>query len=100
MTDLEITRLCAEAMYAPKRVKSAAKSVFYEDAPGQWVHFDPFDDDAQCFALVKKFNIQIEGYPGDYSVCVDDNCASPFTKDLNRAICECIASMQEKKVAA
>ena len=95
MNDLEITRLCAEAMglkTAPERSKA-----FSETASGLWcdgfVFYDPLHDDAQAMALMKKF-------PG---ACLDDfdlyvimrGMDAPM--DLNRAICECVAKMDGAK---
>jgi len=97
MTDLEITRLCAEAMFTPLEWEQ------------RLFEYDPLHDDAQCMALVKKLSIQIhhhgtaaykanlvtvEGvwvpYGPRFKVCAPN---------LNRAICECVAKMQQAKIA-
>ena len=108
MTDLEITRLCAEAMghglaeYEGKLYVWSGKSsprMLALDELGP--PYDPLHDDAQAMALVKKFPISImpiqmlgqkaciyrvTAICGDIKVTEDAN--------LNRAICECVANMQ------
>jgi len=86
MTDFEITRLCAEAM-------------FTEYCPPPM--YDPLHDDAQAMALVKKFDISIsrggqatESPWWRATIHLRRGCSD---KDLNRAICECVAKMQEAK---
>lgn len=87
MTDLEITKLCAEAMGYDKT-----------DPLGVALVYDPLHDDAQAMAMVKKFkldcfeNLDEEGW-------IVDAGDGVHTKhiDLNRAICECVAKMQVTK---
>ena len=93
MTDLEITRLCAEAM---------GWEVF-EEGGNLWeraglVIYRPLHDDAQAMALVKKFRLSI-GTDADqwYLVLPDYPYKETNHADLNRAICECVAKMQAKK---
>ena len=79
MTDFEITRLCAEALL-----------------PNVWAHgeWNPLHDDAQAMALVKKFQLAVAYLSPWYVSC------SPYqvhADDLNRAICECVARMQQSK---
>lgn len=110
MTDLELTRLCAEAMGHPhlhveENFMESRGQLFYmyhpidADRP-QFSLYDPLHDDAQAMALVKRFPIQIEGYPDDRHVCLFDS-GSVFTtmnvKDLNRAVVECVARMWKAK---
>ena len=106
MTDLEITKLCAEAMGWD----------VYEINPGVWrirvsdkqvmgltddfcstLH-DPLHDDAQAMALVKKFNLEMMFAENarEWMVLLGNEAASENT-DLNRAICECVAKMQRTK---
>ena len=100
MTDLEITKLCAQAMGlslendADSRM-SRDMLMFYE---GKTYHvYDPLHDDAQAMALVKKLHMTIvwgdhvENGPTWY---VDDDGVNA---DLNRAIVECVAKMQAAK---
>ena len=84
MTDLGITKLCAEA-------------IGWELSCGG-VIFDPLYNDLHAMALVKKFMLDCWFDPGrgswkaQYSVE-----AQSENDDLNRAICECVAKMQEAK---
>ena len=100
MTDLEITKRCAEAMGLPfipeprPQPSSMIRVLFITEAQA----YDPFHDDAQAMALVKKFMLDCWFDPGrgswkaQYSVE-----AQSESDDLNRAICECVAKMQEAK---
>ena len=104
MTDLEITRLCAQAMgydfvASEKHVRTRATgSLLPYDR-----YYDPLHDDAQAMALVKKFQLSvywIADSEGGWSAAWDfgphvyaDN------SDINRAICECVAKMQLAKGA-
>ena len=112
MTDLEMTRLCAEAMgLTVKYRKTIHNKVsgggyvldsleFYANHRF-WLTYDPLQDDAQAMALVKKFDLQIGSYP----LRPDKWCVWPpvgrtgraFSEDLNRAIVECMAKMQSAK---
>lgn len=95
MTDLEITKLCAEAM--GWRTHSINDQCYYNEGEHMSMlknRYDPLHDDAQAMALVKKFDLQITGdkmkrvgpflWKGPYVTNID----------LNRAICECVAKMQ------
>ena len=93
MKDLEITKLCAEAI-----------SLEYE---GEIIFlYDPLRDDAQAMALVKNLYLHV-GYQIQSSKGEVNNCAWVATSrtgvqgfgmnDLNRAICECVAKMHEAK---
>ena len=98
MTDLEITRLCAEAM----GVKLGNFQTNDDDdrVPiDSYNFYMPLHDDAQAMALVKKFEITTLPQRGKWSVV----CAwmgSDLHDDLNRAICECVAKMQKAKGGA
>ena len=101
MTDLEMTRLCAEAMgYHIEGEGTRAIKV-----REHWPAFDPLFDDAQAMALVKKCDLRIWKdpylHPEKWSVCrfmaKGDEIFS--NADLNRAIVECVAKMQKAKVA-
>ena len=114
MTDLEITRLCAEAMGPESESGIRLDGLAGEGEPysirGRRP-YDPLHDDAQAMALVKKMQLDIrrchesghdsplhwrvyEEYSNDGLKCAGKNT------DLNRAICECVAKMQKAKVAA
>ena len=100
-TDLEMTRLCAEAMgypeyenpdrRAPKPVAPCIL-VLKMDENATRELYDPLDDDAQAMALVKKSGVAILLDVDEWVVIKksEDACRN---KDLNRAICECVAKM-------
>ena len=86
MNDLEMTKLCAEAMNLDVRVC-------------EQFEYDPLHDDAQAMALVKKFCLDIECHARNpiWTVIFDDN--EHYSKvrecpDLNRAIVECVAKLK------
>lgn len=103
MTDLDIVMRCAIRMgycflasKAGDILKVRDTSI---DSGDQWVIYNPLHDDAQAMALVKKFGL---------SICYDETAAdthrwesfgkenkSTFAKDLNRAICECVAALPD-----
>ena len=114
MTDLEMTRLCAEAMgldwchsMHPDRVLAQL------DARAKFSHvyspYAPLHDDAQAMALVRKFRLDIsQTLVWDWLVRTQDIETEGFINrwhdarntDLNRAICECVAKMQVAKCAS
>ena len=104
MTDLEITKLCAEAM--------GFESIgIEEDRHGQfvqvwyksdWLTWQPLIDDAQAMVLVKKFHIALGWNPGWAAFRQDTKKWVYGTEvdgrdDLNRTICNCVAKMQASK---
>ena len=99
MTDLEMTRLCAEAMgYKGEGISDhwGGFPIFASEVGP----YDPIHDDAQAMALLKKFALTITPDDGGYLVYPDDE--SYFvenSRDLNRAIVECVAKMQKAKNA-
>ena len=102
MTDLEITKLCAEATgYKNISGPQAKRSLVVFNGIHHMV-FDPLHDDAQAMQLVKKFGLNITHYYWDDPVVekIDAHhkeVASAKNADLNRAICECVAKMQQAK---
>lgn len=100
MDDSTIVRLCAEAM--GRRVdESLVRSVNYAYALSH-SGYDPLRDDAQAMALVKRFRLDILDLRGAWSVRYsnDDNAEDwcmGNDADLNRCICECVASLQQAK---
>ena len=103
MTDLEITRLCAEAMGYTICGAQEPSTVFYPHPNGSAVIcvYNPLHDDAPAMALVKKFHLHIgktlrtpDDLRGKWIVSNTDKWVSEPTSDLNRAICECVAKMQ------
>jgi hypothetical protein len=114
MTDLEITKLCAEAMgYVlepyPKGFRVREPEV--DGIPGHVLysiseyatatqHYDPLHDDAQAMALVKKLEIccwkqtpKVVWQAWSDTGLVNRQRSTEH-KDLNLAICECVAKMQ------
>jgi hypothetical protein len=93
MTDLEMTRLCAEAMFDPLEWEQ------------RLFDYDPLHDDAQAMALVKKFGLTCDPANDVPPYAPWRVCALPVggedwndivnadSDDLNRAIVECIAKM-------
>ena len=105
MTDLEMTRLCAEAMgydfHPPKKFIFPTVSATRNQLVPFVAHnspYDPLHDDAQAMALVKKFELNIgpdvQGEDG-WSVSDYGGDGEVFSQDLNRAIVECVAKMQQ-----
>lgn len=105
MSDLEITKLCAEAMsystlYSNWNVDNG---LYLRDVSCHEEFWNPLHNDAQAMALVKKFRIGIAGNIEGVSIrwftgIVDE--ASGESINLNRAICECVAKMQKEKPLA
>jgi hypothetical protein len=96
MTDLEITRLCAEAMVD----SSIAALEFIEE--GNRGGYEPLHDDAQAMALLKYNQLMVESNAVDFW-CVKGWFGKEIAwklfegDNLNRAICECVANMQAAK---
>lgn len=90
MTDLEIVKKCAE------RVGWNPQEERYALWEGEGI-YDPLHDDEQAMALVKKFRLDIDsGFDSSdegegWTVC--GTGAVVKNADLNRAICECVASL-------
>ena len=102
MTDLEITRLCAEAM-GDIQMDFAGTGDPY-DLRGRRP-YDPLHDDAQAMALVKKLRLVVcPEEAGGWSAGpefgpLNMDLDVQNIPDLNRAICECVAKMQQAKGA-
>ena len=117
MTDLEITKLCAEAL---GWVHLGAIGTTYERSDGlyclsggnDWWRDpdgnsicgrceqipDPLHDDAQAMALVKKLRLQIDPHDEQWNVGGGEGSGgAALCESLNRAICECVAKMQAAK---
>ena len=107
MTDLEITRLCAEAMETPPTLPGASSiwgfsKEFVSGRVDTWVRstYDPLNDDAQAMAMVKKFKIRLDTFFDETWIATANPWEKPIeaeNKDLNRAICECVAKMRAAK---
>ena len=106
MTDLEITKLCAEAIGLKYTVLPALQgsecfdieSIIFHDGPYP-VAYEPLMNDAQCFVLMNKMKLSIDApsMDGLWHVTDYDNGVFTDNESLNRAICECVAKMQLPK---
>lgn len=103
MTDLEITKLCAEAMGLDKFQWQTGGIVTASHLPiltldGR-IDYDPLNDDAQAMALVKRFGLHqiFEGGHKRWHVSFNAEDRGVRNVDLNRAICECVAHIQAAK---
>ena len=96
MTDLEITRFCAQAMGVDVH-ESTFNSGRIGLFPRTGYEYEPLHDDAECMALVKKFRLLVDG--GNVLWCVHGDVfgSGVINADLNRAICESVARMQQEQ---
>ena len=91
MTNLEIIKLCAEAMeFVPPQTTIRG------------LPWNPLVFDEQAMALVKKLRLDIWSWVEMWKCSCSDMQYETASYDLNRAICECVAKMQlaKQKVAA
>lgn len=104
MNDLEMTRLCAEAMGHKvvdsfEEVEPPVRGIeclgdFLALKDAYQFRYDPLHDDAQAFALLVRFRLWVGGWIHDNFVSVSKGGESLSTGEtLNRAICECVAKM-------
>ena len=98
MTDLEITKRCAEAMGIEYFSGSEIVSLIYPS--GYTDIYDPLCDDMQAMQLVRKLHLhlgpQITADKAFWRVW-SNTAIDAGSTDLNRAICECVAKMQLAK---
>ena len=80
MNDLEITRLCAEAIKLER-----------------FTAYTPLTNDKQAMMLVKKFHIALGWNNPGWGAFRQDTKQWVTDADLNRAICECVAKMQTQR---
>ena len=117
MTDLEITRLCAEAVKiayfpVPKMFVSSDEdcAIYSGCHENGFLHYDPLNDDEQAMALVKQFKLDITATFSLKSPRTPDRdgwrvcdfmgtgkLTETWDEDLNRAICICVAQIQAAK---
>lgn len=100
MTDLEMTKLCAEAI---GKVPHASTRKEYQGVPvGVWLachKYDPLHNDEQAMALVKKLKLTVS-YEIDHWEAwnhLDNWHPSHIVggdENINRAIVECVAKMR------
>ena len=111
MTDLEITRLCADAMGINGLTEKRNRLVWErarEESHARLRSYEPIYNDAQAMALVKRFRLFITHDETEFwvewagPIGGDGKVSWRADPDLNRAICECVAKMQlakQKEVA-
>lgn len=99
MTDLEMTKLCAEAM--GYKYYSGTRIVTVLHGTGEGVEYDPLHDDAQAMELVKSLGLNVchgsqTKEANKWEVWPDNGPIgfTVFNADANRAIVECVAKMQ------
>lgn len=115
MTDLKITKLCAEAMGIRLcKGYSSPHDLYTKDDPrcidGVEVLYRPLRDDAQAMALlvylVQRGRLVMDGCTGTFMYEPDDGigalmvCHGPgeLTADrIRQYVCRCVAKMQEAK---
>lgn len=108
MTDLEMTKLCAEAMGLPLFYPLGGESPHVRsltnydrdtsDERGPLKHYWPLGNDAQAMTLVKRFKLECTSpawADGNWVVAYGNQCV--WNKYLNRAIVECVARMQARR---
>lgn len=109
MTDLEMTRLCAEAMgykeaHDYESDELPRGSILCVHLPQYHFLYNPLHDDAQAMALVKRFEVELirwDENAGWVAQCFNStirfHSRAWHESDLNRAIVECVAKMQQSK---
>lgn len=106
MTDLEMTKLCAQAMgwtisdAGDGRFRvSDGEGAIYGIGP-DWITaiWNPLVNDSQAMALVKKLKLLVlpNRANGGWWVSVSEAKDANGNADLNRAIMECVANMQAR----
>jgi hypothetical protein len=113
MSDIEMTKLCAEAMGLEIGITpSPDEYVTAETLSGMvWINnrfgvgvYDPLEEDEQAMALAKRFMMKLDFFAGAASMpnfsSTDDPGIAFSDESMNRAIVECVAKMQAAKVAA
>ena len=101
MTDLEITRACAEARgydEFSEYVDAEGRALIYleRDAGIGTRVYDPLHDDAQMAGLVKEFDLNLwkdKATQKWWSLAGDEKGSMGSGYILNRAVCTCVAQM-------
>lgn len=109
MTDLLVTCLCAEAMGWKVRQDNSGRWRAYEldnktvvyGIGDNWIAsvWNPLQNDAQAMSLIKRLGLHIirEGAWRTWHVCESPEGAQARHAELNRAVCECAAKIQQKQ---
>jgi hypothetical protein len=85
MTDLEIIKLCYQAIGNTPDVRLSEM-------------YNPLTNDAQAMVLVKAFELDTHRREHDWAAIGKGKDGVGHGDTLNRAICECVAKMQAAKV--
>ena len=100
MSDLEITRLCAEAMghTVLKEIGDGWLLTTYFPDGSRLYH--PITNDEQAMTLMKKFKLSV-GYSEEWGAkmeTIGELLSGSFHyPDLNAAVCVCVANWQKGK---
>jgi hypothetical protein len=101
MTDLEITRLCAEAR--GEKIRDDLSYLLYWHN-SQWERYDPLHDDAQLKTLIEHLHLELRPVNDGWQVVASQTVRFPDRRisymhgtDLSRTVCLCVAKMQEAK---
>jgi hypothetical protein len=96
MTDLEITKACAEAMGLLGGDTGYALLGRMENHP-----YDPLHDDGQAMALVRKFHLSLDWHGDDGWTAMNsgDGVIRAHNLNISYAICECVANIQAEKLS-
>lgn len=99
MTDLEITKACAVAMgYAVELRATTSGENHWEHMVNSQL-YEPLRDDLEAMALVKKFKLTITPPLALAPTWEASQTGGQYYEhaDLNRAICQCVASLEAKE---
>ncbi len=105
--DIHITTLCALALGYKIHTRAETElpiSVGFEiDGCRCWKPYDPLNNDMEAMELVKKLVLRISrtrSIPEKWGVYSSSQFAHmTMDEDLNRAIVQCVSSLQEAKTA-
>lgn len=100
MSDLEMTKLCAEAMGRNPINIVRGEVTTGEWGPNYFLRYDPLHDDAQAMAVVKKMRLYVVPKRSQNGWLVTGEDSDAVSPDLNRAIVECVAQMQASRSTA
>lgn len=104
MSDIELIRKCAEKMGIEwfGEFGSDEGEIFLDIGPDAVIQYNPLTDDAQAMGLVKRFGLELLDpiVKGEWWVTCywfvgqnKEQRSQAKNKDLNRAICECVAKL-------